>query len=164
MIYWITGLPGSGKTTLARILQEDLISEGRSTVLLDGDELRKCFLNHFGYSRSERVLLGNIYINLAELFNRQKIDVIVSTVSMYSEIYTRLETEKKSNEIKVIWLNASKELLDSRNQKNLRNLNTINSPGINLEINYPINYDLIFSGQEDKQTYLKLIKENLDSE
>jgi len=83
---------------------------------------------------------------------------------MFYEIYSRLVKEKKTHKIKIIWINASKELLDSRNQKNLRKPSSINSPGINLEIEYPTDCDLIFSGQEEKHIYLELIQENSRSE
>jgi len=37
---WFTGLPGSGKTTIATLLQSDLMKRGRKVELLDGDEVR----------------------------------------------------------------------------------------------------------------------------
>src|SRR6516162_5904515 len=40
MIYWFTGQPGSGKTTLSLALQKKLRERGRVTVNLDGDVLR----------------------------------------------------------------------------------------------------------------------------
>ena len=40
MIYWFTGQPGAGKTTLALALKKELAAQGRVTVHLDGDLLR----------------------------------------------------------------------------------------------------------------------------
>ena len=134
MIFWITGLPGSGKSTLARLIHEKLQVEGKTSIHLDGDELRKSFKNKFGYSRSDRIYLGNIYIDLAILFSKQGLNVVVSTVSMFTEIHERIEIEKTNHEFKVIWIDASSDLLDERNQKNLRNNSVVNSPGITLDL------------------------------
>lgn len=158
MIFWITGLPGSGKSTLARLIHEKLIAESKTSIHLDGDELRKSFQNQFGYSRSDRIILGNIYINLAILFAKQGLNVVVSTVSMFSEIHERIEIEKTNHEFKVIWIDASIDLLDKRNQKNLRENSVANSPGITLEINCPTNWDLKLTGEEKEEALSEILK------
>ena len=44
----MTGLPGSGKTTLARVLQYRLSQEGKQVAVLDEDEIRKGLSADFG--------------------------------------------------------------------------------------------------------------------
>lgn len=51
---WLTGLPASGKTTLARELASELERRGISTVLLDGDELRTTVHADLGFGRDDR--------------------------------------------------------------------------------------------------------------
>lgn len=51
---WLSGLPGSGKTTLARELVRRLEGSGRRARLLDGDELRKTLSSDLGFSREDR--------------------------------------------------------------------------------------------------------------
>jgi len=46
MIYWFTGQPGAGKTTLAVALQKELKKRGHPAVHLDGDILRAVTDNH----------------------------------------------------------------------------------------------------------------------
>jgi len=46
MIYWFTGQPGAGKTTLALALKKELVARGHVTVHLDGDLLRIVTDNH----------------------------------------------------------------------------------------------------------------------
>lgn len=51
---WFTGLPGSGKTTLARALSESLRQKGMAPVILDGDEVRQWLTKGLGFSREDR--------------------------------------------------------------------------------------------------------------
>src|SRR5882724_5126244 len=53
-VVWLTGLPGAGKSTLARALERRLFSNGGSPVLLDGDTLRAGLNGDLGFSESDR--------------------------------------------------------------------------------------------------------------
>src|SRR5882757_8072815 len=53
-VVWLTGLPGSGKTTLARALERRLFGQGGSPVLLDGDTLRAGLNGDLGFSAEDR--------------------------------------------------------------------------------------------------------------
>src|SRR5262245_33759181 len=59
--YWITGLPGSGKTTIARLLCARLRSAGSPAILIDGDRMREILGGTFGYRPAERKNLAGIY-------------------------------------------------------------------------------------------------------
>lgn len=57
-VFWLTGLPGAGKSTLARALEEHLLGRGRRVSRLDGDELRQGLCADLGFdpaSRSENM-------------------------------------------------------------------------------------------------------------
>ena len=85
--FWVTGLPGSGKTTLSLLLQEKLLrSLNRKFVLLDGDQLREVFASTTLHQPEERKKLSYQYARLALLLTQQGVDVIVSTVSMFEEV------------------------------------------------------------------------------
>jgi bifunctional enzyme CysN/CysC len=53
-VVWLTGLPASGKSTLARALERRLFSNGGSPVLLDGDTLRAGLNGDLGFSATDR--------------------------------------------------------------------------------------------------------------
>src|SRR4029078_1410116 len=51
---WLTGLPGAGKSTIARILTEMIVERGRQGTLLDGDVVRTHLTKGLGFEREDR--------------------------------------------------------------------------------------------------------------
>lgn len=90
-VYWITGLSGAGKTTLARRFADRLKSSGISAVLLDGDELRELFGVEAGdannHMRDTRLNLAFRYARLCKMLAAQQLTVIIATISMFREIH-----------------------------------------------------------------------------
>lgn len=54
-VVWFTGLPGSGKTTIALEAEKALLEQGVRCVLLDGDRLRKGLNRDLGFSEEQRM-------------------------------------------------------------------------------------------------------------
>jgi adenylylsulfate kinase len=54
VVYWITGLPAAGKTTLAHALVQALQAQGHAACVLDGDELRRGLCSDLGLSDADR--------------------------------------------------------------------------------------------------------------
>ena len=54
-ILWFTGLSGSGKSTIANIVEKKLCAEGRHTYLLDGDNVRHGLNKDLGFTDADRV-------------------------------------------------------------------------------------------------------------
>lgn len=78
MIYWFTGQPGSGKTTLADKLKKVM----PEAFQIDGDDMRELFSNK-DYSINGRVINVSTAQRIAQYLNNQNRDVIVSLVSPY---------------------------------------------------------------------------------
>ena len=86
LVVWLTGLAGSGKSTLAKELYIKLQSQALNVVYLDGDELRDV-LGAYSYDKQGRISVAKKRADLARLLSRQGIITIVSTISMFDEIY-----------------------------------------------------------------------------
>jgi adenylyl-sulfate kinase len=78
---WLTGLPGSGKTTSALYLLDVLLREGRSAVSLDGDVLRSGISADLGFTDTDRDENVRRAGEIALLLASQGDVVIVSLVS-----------------------------------------------------------------------------------
>ncbi len=89
LVVWLTGLPGSGKSTIANIVERKLAAAGRHTMLLDGDNLRQGLNADLGFdaaARSENVRrVGEV----AKLLADAGLIAIVALVSPFQADRTR---------------------------------------------------------------------------
>ena len=79
-VLWMTGLPCSGKTTIARKLQESI----PNLAILDGDELRE-WLSPKDFSKEGRDEHNRKVAHLAKLLWKHNVPVSVSLISPYEE-------------------------------------------------------------------------------
>jgi len=118
MIIWITGLPGSGKTTLAKKLKSMLTTKiSRNIVILDGDNIRSILPFNISYSNEDRMKLAFFYSKLALLIEQSNCIVICSFVALFHSVqeYTRLN----ANDLFEIFLDPPFHELAKKNKKKL---------------------------------------------
>ena len=116
LVVWLTGLAGSGKSTLAKELYIKLQSQALNVVYLDGDELRDV-LGAYSYDKQGRISVAKKRADLARLLSRQGIITIVSTISMFDEIYA-YNREHFPNYLEV-YVSCDYDELIRRDQKQL---------------------------------------------
>jgi bifunctional enzyme CysN/CysC len=80
---WLTGLPASGKSTIATALEQWLVQQGRVAYLLDGDNLRHGLNGNLGFSAEDRAENVRRTANVARLFADAGAIALVSLVSPY---------------------------------------------------------------------------------
>ena len=85
-VFWITGLSGSGKTTIGRELWSRLRDAGRPVAFLDGDELRPVIAEDLGHSAGHRRRSAMRNARLCRLLAGQGTDVVCATISMFHEV------------------------------------------------------------------------------
>lgn len=81
---WLTGLPSSGKSTVAAAVEERLLAEGRAAYLLDGDNLRHGLCGDLGFSADDRAENVRRAAHAARLMADAGVVAIVSLVSPYA--------------------------------------------------------------------------------
>jgi adenylylsulfate kinase len=104
MIYWFTGQPCAGKTTLAKKLEEHIVD---NVYMIDGDDMRELFSNK-DYSIKGRVENVGTAQRIAHYLHNQGHDVIVSLVAPYID---QREDFKKllGNNIMEFYVHTSEE-------------------------------------------------------
>jgi len=80
-IIWMTGLPCSGKTTIAKKLSENIFN----LATLDGDEMRELLSPNEDFSRSGIISHNKKVINIAKLLLDHNVSVCVSKISPFIE-------------------------------------------------------------------------------
>lgn len=83
---WFTGLPSSGKSTLARHLEQRLRDMGITAQVLDGDEVRKSLSRGLGFSRSDREEHLRRLALLVRFLTDSGILTVTATISPYRSV------------------------------------------------------------------------------
>jgi len=82
---WFTGLSGSGKSTLANALEKRLVSLGKHTMLLDGDNVRHGLNKNLGFKEADRIENIRRVSEVARLMNNAGLITITSFISPFEQ-------------------------------------------------------------------------------
>jgi adenylylsulfate kinase len=118
LIFWVTGLSGSGKSTICEIVKKGLISKLINAHIIDGDNVRNKFHQQLGFE-FEDVRKNNLLICQLIEENFQSNDIVlVPVIAPYEKIRQEIKNKFRDN-IKLIFCNASLETVSQRDVKGL---------------------------------------------
>lgn len=148
MLIWITGLSGSGKTTIGKAVYSRLKNQNPNTVFLDGDTFREILGEDLGHTIPERLENAKRISRMCKFLVVQDINVVCATMSLYKEVHegNRLEIENYFE----IFIDCDIDELIRRDQKGLY------SKAIKGKIKNVVGMDLPY----DKPTQCELIIDN----
>lgn len=86
LVIWLCGLSGSGKSTIANATERILHQQGRTTVILDGDNMRAGLNANLGFSDDDRLENIRRIAEVAKLFAAQGIITLVSAITPRGEL------------------------------------------------------------------------------
>ena len=116
---WLTGLSGSGKSSIAFALEKRLIAAGHLCYVLDGDNVRTGLNKDLGFSPEERRENIRRVAEVARLFNEAGLIVIVSFISPYREDREEARGIIGTERFLEIYVDAPLDVCEKRDPKGL---------------------------------------------
>jgi adenylylsulfate kinase len=117
VVIWFTGLSGSGKTTIAHLVEEKLLQAGVPVEILDGDVVRENLSKGLGFSKEDRDTNIRRIAFVAHLLQRNGVFVITAAISPYRAI--RDEARAMAKDFVEVFADAPIEVCESRDVKGL---------------------------------------------
>jgi bifunctional enzyme CysN/CysC len=116
---WFTGLSGSGKSTIANLLEQRLVSEGKHTYLLDGDNVRHGLNRDLGFTEADRVENLRRVSEVARLFVDSGLIVLVSFISPFRGERELARSHFEQGEFLEVFVDTPIEECERRDTKGL---------------------------------------------
>jgi bifunctional enzyme CysN/CysC len=118
-ILWLTGLSGSGKSTIATELERELFQHGRHAYVLDGDNIRHDLNSDLGFSPEDRKENIRRIGAVAKLFADAGVIAITSFISPYRADREMVRKLARAGTFIEVFVNAPLEICEQRDPKGL---------------------------------------------
>ncbi|MBM4353405.1 MAG: adenylyl-sulfate kinase [Deltaproteobacteria bacterium] len=116
---WLTGLSGSGKSTIAKALERRLVDAGHACCVLDGDNVRRGLNRDLGFAPGDRTENIRRVAEVAALMNEAGLIVITAFISPYAEDRARAAQAVGADRFAEVYVDAPLPLCEARDPKGL---------------------------------------------
>ena len=163
-VLWLTGLSGSGKSTIANALEKQLYAEGKKTYVLDGDNIRHGLNKDLGFTDKDRVENIRRVAEVAKLMCDAGLIVITAFISPFRAEREMARSLFQSGEYKEIFISTPLKIAEQRDPKGLykkaRSGEIPNFTGINSPYEKPIKPELTID--TSKTSIIQSVKKILE--
>ncbi len=118
-VLWFTGLPGSGKSTIANLVESGLHARGVHTMLLDGDNVRHGLNKDLGFTEADRVENIRRVAEVAKLMTEAGLIVLCSFISPFKAERRLAREMVQAGEFVEIFVDTPLEVCIARDPKGL---------------------------------------------
>lgn len=116
---WLTGLSGSGKSTIAKALEKRLVADGALAYILDGDNVRHGLNRDLGFSPEDRTENIRRIAEVAALMNNAGVLVITAFISPYREDRENARKIIGEDQFIEVFLDVPADICEQRDPKGL---------------------------------------------
>jgi adenylylsulfate kinase len=116
---WFTGLSAAGKSTIAVLVEQELIARGRLAYRLDGDNVRHGLNKNLGFSAEDRAENIRRIGEVAKLFTDAGVITLASFVSPYRKDRDAVRANLRPGEFVEVYVKVSVEAAAKRDPKGL---------------------------------------------
>lgn len=161
-VVWITGLPASGKSTIAEGVERELRAKDLKVEVFDGDEVRKNLSKGLGFSKQDRDTHNKRIIYVCKLLTRNGVNAIVSLISPYRS--TRAYAKEQLPNFVEVYLKCSLQECMKRDPKGLYKKalagEITNMTGIQDPYEEPLNPEVILNTENytSQQNIIKVME------
>ncbi|MDR7306043.1 adenylyl-sulfate kinase [Rhodoferax saidenbachensis] len=163
MVFWIIGLAGAGKTTIAKAVYAELKAKHPSTVLLDGDAIREIMGGDLGFTLEDRRKNGWRICRMCKYLDDQGINVVCATLSQFHE--QQAWNREHLNSYYEVFVDVEMEELIRRDQKGLYSGalagKITNVVGVDMPFPPPEFPDLVLKNSESLSDFSPFVKKIL---
>jgi bifunctional enzyme CysN/CysC len=149
-VIWLTGLSGSGKSTIANALEKKLLSMGMHSYVLDGDNLRLGLNKDLGFTREDRAENVRRVSEVARILYEAGLICIVALISPFSGDRAQARSLFPNEDFIEVWVRTPAEVCAARDPKGLYQKaasgNLPNLTGVGQEYEAPLECELILDG------------------
>jgi adenylylsulfate kinase len=118
-ILWLTGLSGSGKSTIANAAARELFEQGYQVIVLDGDNIRHGLNKDLGFSDEDRKENIRRIGEVAKLFVQQGTIVITAFISPFREDRDQVRQLVEAGEFNEVYIKCDLDICEQRDPKGL---------------------------------------------
>ena len=162
-LIWLTGLSGSGKSTIANALEKRLFESGIHSYVLDGDNLRLGLNKDLGFTKEDRAENVRRVAEVGKLMVDAGLVVVVALVSPFKVDRDHAREQFAGDEFIEVWVKTPAEICAQRDPKGLykkaKSGALPNLTGVGQDYEPPTSAELVLDGTEDVAINVeKLIK------